>query len=82
MLAHLLDDGGIGRALPEATRPMFAMMTDILVNLVKQIVELTKEIRCHAREDEVARRLMTIPVVRPMTATAIAVIAPAAETLC
>ena len=80
MLADLLEDGEIGQTLPEVARPMFAMMIGMLANLDKQIAELDKEITRRAREDEVARRLMTIPGVGPITATAIAAIAPAAET--
>lgn len=80
MLADLLDDGKIGETLPEAARPMFAMMVDMLAELDKRIAVLDKEIARRAREDEVARRLMTIPGNGPITATAIAAIAPPAET--
>ena len=59
MLADLLEDGEIGQTLPEAARPMFAMMIGMLANLDKQIAELDKEITRRAREDEVAHRLMT-----------------------
>ncbi len=79
MLADLLDDE-IGQTLPEAARPMFAMMVDMLADLDRRIAELDKEITRRAREDEVARRLMTIPGIGPITATAIAAIAPPAET--
>jgi transposase len=79
-LANLLEDGEIGKTLPEAARPMFAMMVDILGELDKRITVLDKEITRRAREDEVARRLMTIPGIGPITATAIAAIAPPAET--
>ncbi len=80
MLADLLDDGEIGETLPKAARPMFAMMVDMLAELDKRIAVLDKEIARRAREDEVARRLMTIPGNGPITATAIAAIAPPAET--
>ena len=79
MLADLLDDE-IGDTLPEAARPMFAMMVDMLADLDRRIAELDKEVARRAREDEVARRLMTIPGIGPITATAIAAIAPPAET--
>jgi transposase len=59
---------------------MFAMMVDMLANLDKRIAAMDKEITRRAREDEVARRLMTIPGIGPITATAIAAIAPPAET--
>ena len=80
MLADLLEGGKIGETLPEASRPMFAMMVDMLAELDKRVAALDKEIARRAREDEVARRLMTIPGVGPITATAIAAIAPPAET--
>jgi transposase len=79
MLSDLLDDE-IGDTLPEAARPMFAMMVDMLADLDRRIAELDKEIARRAREDEVARRLMTIPGIGPITATAITAIAPPAET--
>lgn len=80
MLSDLLEDSEIGQTLPEAARPMFAMMVDMLGELDKRIAALDKEIARRAREDEVARRLMTIPGIGPITATAIAAIAPPAET--
>lgn len=80
MLADLLEDGEIGETLPEAARPMFSMMIDMLTQLDVRIATLDKEIARRAREDKVARRLMTIPGVGPITATAIAAIAPPAET--
>jgi transposase len=80
MLADLLDDSEMATTLPEAARPMFAMMIDMLAELGKRVAALDKEIARRAREDEVARRLMTIPGIGPITATAIAAIAPPAET--
>lgn len=80
LLADALDNGEIGQTLPEAARPMFAMMVDMLAQLDERIAVLDKEIARRAREDEVARRLMTIPGIGPITATAIVAIAPPAET--
>jgi len=79
LLADLLDEE-IGSSLPEAAREMFRMMADLLQELDAKIVELDKEISRRAREDAVARRLMTIPGVGPITATAITALAPPAET--
>ena len=79
-LTDLLESGEVGQTLPEAARPMFAMMVDMLADLDKRISDLDKEIARRTREDEVARRLMTIPGIGPITATAIAAIAPPAET--
>jgi transposase len=80
MLADLLESGEIGQTLPEAARPMFTMMVAMLADLDGRIAALDKEITRRAREDEVARRLMTIPGIGPITATAIVAIAPPAET--
>ena len=44
-----------------------------------QIKELDGEINRRSKEDAVARRLMTIPGVGPITATAITALVPAAE---
>lgn len=79
MLGDLLDDE-IGSSLPDAARPMFRTMLDLLDELNDRIADLDKEISRRAREDAVARRLMTIPGVGPITATAIAALAPPAET--
>ena len=45
-----------------------------------KIADLDKEIARRAREDEVSRRLMTVPGIGPISATAIAALAPPAET--
>jgi transposase len=79
----MLDDmleGEMGSSLPEAATPMFRTMLDLLDQLNAKIGELDKEIARRAREDAIARRLMTIPGVGPITATAIAALAPPAET--
>jgi transposase len=80
MLADLLEDHEMASTLPEAARAMFAMMVDMLAELDKRIAALDQEIARRAREDEVVRRLMTIPGIGPITATAIAALAPPAET--
>jgi transposase len=73
-LAQLVD------TLPESAVAPFKVMLDMLAALERQIADLDKEISRRAREDEVARRLMTIPGIGPITATAIAALAPPAET--
>ena len=55
-------------------------MLGLLEDLNDRIGDLDKEIARRAREDATARRLMTIPGVGPITATAIAALAPPAET--
>ena len=79
MLGDLLEDE-IGSSLPEAATSMFRTMLDLLEKLNDKISDLDKEIARRAREDTIARRLMTIPGVGPITATAIAALAPPAET--
>ena len=37
MLADLLEDGEVGEILPEAARPMFAMMVGMLAELGKRL---------------------------------------------
>ncbi len=80
MLADLLDEEEMASSLPEAARAMLRVMTDMLAGLDERIADLDKEIARRAREDEVARRLMTIPGIGPIAATAIVALAPPAET--
>jgi len=80
MLADLLEEDEMASSLPEAARTMFRLMLDLLGELDSKLVELDKEIAKRAREDEISRRLMTIPGIGPITATAIAALAPPAET--
>ena len=75
LLGDLLEDE-LGSSLPEAARAMIGMIEE----LDERIGELDKEIARRAREDEVARRLMTIPGIGPIAATAISALAPPAET--
>jgi transposase len=76
LLADLLEDD-LGEGLPEAVRAMLRIM---LEHIDQRVTQLDKEIARRAREDEITRRLMTIPGIGPITATAIAALAPAAET--
>ncbi len=48
--------------------------------LDERIARLDQEIRCRAREEDGPARLMTIPGIGPITATALAALAPPAET--
>ncbi|MBB4000699.1 transposase [Aureimonas pseudogalii] len=79
MLSDLLDDK-LGASLPPAAVSMFRVMLDLLADLDERITVLDKEIARRSREDEAARRLMTIPGIGPITATALTALAPAAET--
>ena len=79
MLSELVDDE-LGTSLPPAARDMLRLMLGLLDELDRRIGELDKEIARRAREDGVVRRLMTIPGIGPIAATAIAALAPAMET--
>ena len=76
-LAVLLGDPS---AVPEGVRSVCTVLLDSLAVLDKQILLRDKGIARRAREDEVARTLMMIPGIVPMTATAIAALAPPAGT--
>jgi transposase len=80
MLADLLDEEEMASSLPEAALAMLRVMADMLAGLDDRIADLDKEIAKRAREDEVARRLMTIPGIGPIAATAIVALAPPVET--
>jgi transposase len=83
MLADLLEEEEMATSLSEAARAMFRLMLGLLAGLEGKISNLDKEITRRAREDEVSRRLMTVPGIGPISATAIAAIAamaPPAET--
>ena len=56
--------------MPEGARAVCTVLLDSLAVLDRQITVLDREIARRAREDEAARRLMTIPGVGPITVTA------------
>jgi transposase len=64
--------------LPDAARMALAILVDTLRSLDQRIQKLDVEIARRAREDEEARRLVTIPGVGPITATALIALAPEA----
>jgi transposase len=66
--------------IPEIARPILRMLVEMLHRLDEQIAGLDREVARRAKEDETARRLMTIPGVGPVTAVALAALAPPAET--
>ena len=78
LLGDLLEDG-LGASLPEAARTMFRMMLGMIEEFDAKIAELDREIARRSRDDAVARRLMTIPGIGPIAATAIAALAPPLE---
>jgi transposase len=66
--------------IPELARPVLQMLVETLRHLDKQVADLDLEVSQRATENETARRLMTIPGVGPVTAVALAALAPPAET--
>lgn len=65
--------------LPEAARGSLASLVALLPKLDEEIARLDREIGRRAKEDATARRLMSIPGVGPITATALAALAPPPE---
>jgi transposase len=66
--------------LPEAARLVLRVLVESLQFLSERIAFLDREIARRAREDSAVRRLTTIPGVGPITATAVAALAPPPET--
>ncbi|MCH4152373.1 MAG: IS110 family transposase [Sphingobium sp.] len=72
-----LDDAD--SCLPEAARSMLKVLSDMIGVLDTQIGQLDMEISRRAKTDDIPRRLMTIPGIGPITATALAALAPPSE---
>ncbi|OHB36358.1 MAG: IS110 family transposase [Phenylobacterium sp. RIFCSPHIGHO2_01_FULL_70_10] len=66
--------------IPETARASLKTMARMLDRLDTEIAILDAEIARRAKEDAVARRLMTIPGIGPVTAAALVALAPAPET--
>jgi len=66
--------------LPGAARSALEVLASALTRLETEIRSLEAEITRRARENEVARRLMTIPGIGPLIATALVALAPPPET--
>ena len=77
-LVQVLEDAA--EPIPEIARPILQMLVETLCGLDEQIARLDREVSERAKADETARRLMTIPGVGPVTAVALAALAPPAET--
>jgi len=75
LIAHVDDRNS---SLPESARVVLRRLIDTFTALEAQMKELDGEINRRSRADPVARRLMTIPGVGPITATAITALVPAA----
>ena len=66
--------------LPAGAVPTLKVLISALRQLESEIGQLDIEIARRAKKNEVARRLMTVPGIGPLIATAIAVLAPPPET--
>ncbi len=85
-LIAIVEDAASG--LPDEARPTLLVLIETETRLDDQIGKLDAEIRRRAKENEVARRLMTIPPlghgnipcqtmgIRPLIATALVALAP------
>jgi transposase len=67
-------------SLPKSACAVLAVLVTTLKSLEENIAILDAEISRRSREDAIARRLMTIPGVGPISATAIAALARPVET--
>jgi len=70
----------VASELPAMARQTLVLLVDHLRALNERIIGLNREIGQRAKTDAVARRLMTIPGIGIMTATALTALAPCAET--
>ena len=77
-LIAIIEDPASG--LPEEARATLLVLIETKTRLDDQIAKLNAEISRRAKENEVARRLMTIPGIGPLIATALVALAPPPET--
>lgn len=66
--------------LPDMARPILVVLVQSLQALRDQIALLDREIAARSKADPVAKRLMTIPGIGPIVATALVALAPPAST--
>jgi transposase len=71
-LVALVEDQDSG--LPDGARGTLEVLVGTLAQFDAQIAKLDVEIARRAKESDVARRLMTVPGIGPLIATAIAVL--------
>jgi transposase len=77
LIAHVEDPCS---GIPEAARSCLLRLVENLRRLQAEVTALDREIAARAKTDEVARRLMTVPGIGPLIATAIEALAPPPET--
>ena len=66
--------------LPDQARPILEIVAQSLQQLEAKIALLDREIAARSKADPVAKRLMTIPGIGPIVATALVALAPPAST--
>jgi len=76
LIAHVEDPNA---SLPESARAILKILIETFTALEEQIKKLDAEINRRSKADPATRRLMTIPGVGPIAATAIIALVPAAE---
>ena len=77
LVAVVQDDASV---LPQAARQVLEDLIGTMSDLEARIGKLDAEIRTRAQNNEMARRLMTVPGIGPLIATALVTLAPPAET--
>ncbi len=77
LIAHIEDPAS---GIPDAARSCLVRLVEMLRLLQDQIAALDREIAERAKADDAARRLMTVPGIGPLIATAIEALAPPTET--
>jgi transposase len=65
--------------IPELARPILRLLVEQLRSLDERVALLDRELARRAREDAEAKRLMTIPGIGPITATALVALVPTAQ---
>jgi transposase len=77
LIAHIQDPSS---GIPDAARSSLSFLVETLRGLQSRIAALDAEIAARAKRDDGARRLMSIPGIGPLIATAIEALAPPVET--
>jgi transposase len=68
------------KSLPEAVVDLCATLLDQIATLADRIADLTTQVQIISRENETAKRLRTMPGIGPITAVALATLAPPTST--
>ncbi len=77
-LIAIVEDAASG--LPEEARATLLVLIETNIRLDDQIAKLNAEISRRAKDNGVARRLMTVSGIRPLIAKALVALAPPPET--